>query len=438
MSANNMSDEELDNLFRKSAEGFDPPFDPEAWKAMDQKLDQVQARVPWYKRVLPLILLLSVLLVPLLITQLKDEKTKPTQKEDAVVAVETPPATAATPLGQPAHQDETTEMAGAGEGKLAAELEGSVESPAPASLPPSTAIAASVKGEIYHTEKAGLPLKHDKSQQDILLPVYTVPFRDVYITDSLLSEAVATANGAEALPQQQTAEQPLHGMADSTARVEAAPAPVAAESSKSKKTSPFARTIRLAVLAAPDLTTVKFRNPDAVSVNAGVVVGVPLTKRLSIVTGVVWANKVYGASPEDYNPGAGYWQGKRIPDAIDARCRVLDIPLNLEYRLLQRNRSALAVQAGFSSYIMLDEEYTYIYGSGYRTYEKTWEVRNQNRHWFKVQNISLSYTHHLTPSLFIGAEPFVKIPLSGIGAGNVKLTSAGIFFTAGYTLPLRK
>jgi hypothetical protein len=431
-----MSDEELDNLFRKSAEGFEPPFDPEAWKAMDQKLDQAQVRVPWYKRLLPLILLLSVLLVPLLITQLKDEEIEPPQEQDAAVALETPQATAATPLGQPAHQDETTEMAGAGEGNLAAELEGSVESPAPASLPPSTAKAAAVKVEASKADEVDLPLKHDESQREDLPPASTVPSRDIYSIDSLFSEAVATDN--EAAPEQHTVEQPLAKVADSVALTNTAPTAVAADSSKAKKTSPFARTIRVAVLAAPDLTTVKFRSPDAVSANAGLAVGVPLTNRLSIVTGIVWANKVYGASPEDYNPSPDYWQGKKTPNAIDARCKVLDIPLNLEYRLLQRNKSALALQAGLSSYIMLDEKYAYIYGSGYSTYTKTRKISNQNRHWFKVQNISLSYTHHLTPSLFIGAEPFVKIPLGGIGAGNVKLTSAGVFITAGYNLPLRK
>ncbi|OZI05935.1 hypothetical protein BWI93_22750 [Siphonobacter sp. BAB-5385] len=33
-----MSDDQLDDLFRQAASGYEPPFDPEAWKRMEQKL----------------------------------------------------------------------------------------------------------------------------------------------------------------------------------------------------------------------------------------------------------------------------------------------------------------------------------------------------------------------------------------------------------------
>ena len=81
-----MSDEELDNLFRKSAEHLDPPFDPEAWKAMERKLDQATVRAPWYRRYWPLgLLLLLLLLAPLMVSQLKDETLTPAQNETAAV-----------------------------------------------------------------------------------------------------------------------------------------------------------------------------------------------------------------------------------------------------------------------------------------------------------------------------------------------------------------
>lgn len=421
-----MSDEELDGLFKKSVESFEPPFDPEAWKAMEQKLDQAQVHAPRYKRNLPL-LLLSLILTLLMVTQLKDENFTPADEEVAAVAQKTPQATANTPLGQPAHKAEAAAMAGAKKARPATPAE-MFESATPRK--PGKAEATAKPGA-YKAAAVVRPSDKEAPQ-----PALAAPAREV--DDAVPSETVEIKMIDNGQPEQPMAAQQPEEAADSAALEHAAPEAVAADSNRKKKTSPFARSIRLAVIAAPDFTTVKFRNPEAISANVGVVVGVPLTNRLSLVTGMVWANKVYGAAPEDYNPGPDYWQGKKIPDAIDARCRVLDILLNLEYRLLQRNKSTLAVQAGLSSYIMLDEKYTYIYGTGYGTYEKTWEVQNQNRHWFKVQNISLSYTHHLTPSFFVGAEPYIKIPLSGVGAGNVKLTSAGIFISAGYNLSLKK
>ncbi len=433
-----MSDEELDNLFRKSAEHLDPPFDPEAWKAMERKLDQATVRAPWYRRYWPLGLLL-LLLAPLLVLQLKDDSVTPAQNETAAVAPETPQAAAIAPQEQPAHVAENPEVAGAGTEQPRAEAEKLTT----AASAPAVKAKAAVAPAIYGRPPAVYPVVYEETavmqpaEKEAKQPAYALPATAGYIADTAYAAALEAGSIADTAAGPYIAQQSLAEAMDSAVWEKSTPA-VAADSSKEKKASPFFRSIRVALLAAPDFTTVRFKNPDAVSANAGVVVGVPLTERLSLVTGVVWANKVYGASPQDYNPRPDYWQGRKLPDAIDARCQVLDIPLNLEYRLLQRNKSTLAVQAGLSSYIMLDEKYTYIYGSGYGKYEKVWEVRNQNRHWFKVQNISLSYTHHLTPSLFVGAEPFVKIPLADIGAGHVKLTSAGVFFTAGYTLPLRK
>jgi hypothetical protein len=87
---------------------------------------------------------------------------------------------------------------------------------------------------------------------------------------------------------------------------------------------------------------------------------------------------------------------------------------------------------------MLDEEYTYNYTYGTKPYSKTKEISHQNEHWFGVQNLSAGYYRKLSPAFSVGVEPFVKIPLSGIGNGNVRLTSAGIFVTAGYTISLKR
>lgn len=428
-----MSDEELDGLFRKSVERFNHPFEPEAWQAMAQKLDQAQVRAPWYKRLLPL-LLLPLLPLLLLITLKTDEKPAPApDNTPAAVVAESQEAGAVLPQHPVAAAKKQritgTATAGAANNALAQRIPPK----------PGQAEAALQKKQRALAEAVEPPAPGKGSQ-----PVYAQPVKEQesYIRPKPVRLSSNTASNFETLQAEQlTLTLPGALAEQSVADSDNLPLPtpeLAADSSRRKKASPFAKSLRLALVAAPDMTTVKFKNPDAISANAGIMIGLPLTNRLSLVTGAVWANKVYSATPGDYNPGADYWQGKTIPTAIEARCRVLDLPLNLEYRLLQHQKSTLALQAGLSSYIMLDEKYTYLYGSGYGTYEKVWEVRNQNKHWFKVQNISVSYTYQLMPALYIGAEPFVKIPLADIGAGNVKLSSAGVFLTAGYTLPLRK
>ncbi|ALJ00149.1 hypothetical protein DC20_15715 [Rufibacter tibetensis] len=53
MNWSNISDEELDRLFKASADNFDLPFVQEAWTAMDQKLEMVLERHSWFRRFFP-------------------------------------------------------------------------------------------------------------------------------------------------------------------------------------------------------------------------------------------------------------------------------------------------------------------------------------------------------------------------------------------------
>ena len=46
MSTENMPEEELDDLFRRAASGYHPEFDPEAWQAMEKKLDAQAGAAP--------------------------------------------------------------------------------------------------------------------------------------------------------------------------------------------------------------------------------------------------------------------------------------------------------------------------------------------------------------------------------------------------------
>jgi hypothetical protein len=60
---------------------------------------------------------------------------------------------------------------------------------------------------------------------------------------------------------------------------------------------------------------------------------------------------------------------------------------------------------------------------------KSWTFNNANKHFFTILNLSAGYQRKLNRSLSLTAEPYIKIPLDGIGFGNLKLNSAGIAIT---------
>jgi hypothetical protein len=142
-----------------------------------------------------------------------------------------------------------------------------------------------------------------------------------------------------------------------------------------------------------------------------------------------YASKVYFAGPDDYQP-ARPWKYRK-PERIEGECRVLDLPLHLRYKILLKEKYAMYVVTGLSSYLMRHEQYEYMY-PGYP--DVYWSAPTRNNHWFGVVNLSLGYERKLSRRFSLQVEPYVKLPLAGVGAGKVKLFTTGAFFVLKYQL----
>lgn len=177
----------------------------------------------------------------------------------------------------------------------------------------------------------------------------------------------------------------------------------------------------LGITIGPDLNVAPSFNYGNVGFNAGMLAHYYFNQHWFVTTGVVYSKKLYGATDKDYNiPGnaASYGLVK-----VNANCDVLDIPLNVNYTFLQVNNNTLSATLGLSNYIMLKEKYQYIYKSS-PEWEKT--VENQNQHYLAILNVGALYQHPAGKRLIIGVQPYAKIPLHGVGLGQVKLYSAGL------------
>lgn len=116
-------------------------------------------------------------------------------------------------------------------------------------------------------------------------------------------------------------------------------------------------------------------------------------------------------------------------NAYDASLLGLDFPINLKYVLLQ-NKRELYVVAGVSSNLFIDEAYTYNYeysdyssSSSYPN-KKTTENAN-NFDLARMLNFSVGFGYPVGKNR-LSFEPFVKYPLGGMGAQNIRFGSAGV------------
>ncbi|NII84769.1 hypothetical protein [Pedobacter sp. SG908] len=180
----------------------------------------------------------------------------------------------------------------------------------------------------------------------------------------------------------------------------------------------------LSILAAPDLTSVQKSGKSSLSGGFGVEATLFLTKKLSVTTGAVYAKKIYDSDFSQYKPNSNY-VFKVNPANIHANCDVIDIPINVNYKVFDGRRNAISISTGLSSYLMLKEKYSYSYNGVYQG-PQSYEVRNQNQHYLGIANVGVEFQHKINNNLSISAKPFMKIPLTDIGYGNSRLSSTGV------------
>ncbi len=88
----------------------------------------------------------------------------------------------------------------------------------------------------------------------------------------------------------------------------------------------------------------------------------------------------------------------------------------------------MKANAGLSSYFMKRENYSYTFQRNGISNEWHLSYKNSSHNLFSVLNIGASYNQHITKSLLFRIQPYIKIPIGGIGMGRLPITSSGVYF----------
>lgn len=205
------------------------------------------------------------------------------------------------------------------------------------------------------------------------------------------------------------------------------------DSVKNKKSSgPKKKSqLILTLSAGPDASFTPDGKPGPLIAVTGAGIGYIYRERLSIRAGFYNAKKIYTASPAAYNPPANFYNYYPFLTKVDANCRVYEIPVSLGYHFGARKNHSWFASASLSSYLMKRETYDYFYKtSAWGTVqERKWSISNKNEHLFSVLGFSAGYQRKISNRISFIAEPYFRMPMSGVGYGKVKLNSAGVLFS---------
>lgn len=191
-----------------------------------------------------------------------------------------------------------------------------------------------------------------------------------------------------------------------------------------KKPLGFRPQYALSVLASQELNGVGSLQQATGGYNIGLLFKAQLVKKFSITTGANYSVKPYSLPFSEYHTA---YQFKNAPESVSADCRILDIPINIDYQLYNKGRNKFSVGTGLSSYIMLHESYTYDYGSSGTLYGPSYyAVKNRGKYFFSIMNLEASYERKINSKVGISLQPYLKMPLSNIGYSQVRIETFGM------------
>ena len=204
-----------------------------------------------------------------------------------------------------------------------------------------------------------------------------------------------------------------------------------AKNGRKKERNGFAGNFGLTFSAGPGFSFVEMSKPGKLSLTYGAGLQYNFTKRLTVQAGFYVSKKLYSSDSANYNPPGSFWNYYPGMNNIEANCKVYELPLSLLYQFKQNNKHNFYAGAGISSYLMKSEVYDFSYktAAGQPAY-RSYTLINKNKHYFSTLSFAGGYRYQLSKRISFAAEPYVKIPLTGVGFGNVKLKSAGVLFTA--------
>ncbi|HSZ33843.1 MAG TPA: outer membrane beta-barrel protein [Puia sp.] len=187
------------------------------------------------------------------------------------------------------------------------------------------------------------------------------------------------------------------------------------------------------LFGGPDLSSVKLQSVSQLGFSLGIMVGYHFNKRFAVETGLMWDKKYYYSSGEYFDKS-----GTRIPSNVnilnvDGSCNMFEIPLNFRYDFATSNNHGFYVKGGLSSYLMKKENYNMLLGHPGYERDSAYSYNNSSRDIFSILQLSGGYERSIGTNTSIWIEPYLKIPLQGIGIGNMPISSAGFYVGISYS-----
>ncbi len=435
-----MQSEEFDNKTREAAEHHHPAYDEKAWEKMEQLLNKhLPQRKDGRRRPAMILLFLLLLGGAGILLVAKPWRSNTSTASTGSKKPLTSPDVSSESKGRQENLNKNSSPVDLSKNVAAKETQRSISTPSSISIKsiPNKQSKAQNKLAGIAKEKVEVITNSKNQLHKVAIPnpenvSVTKKAQLVPETKPLINKIISAGNHpqkdvASVDPKVDQVTKHDGEVNDQKIEDKTVAAKLKKPNSKSKKQNSFFFTLS----AGPELSSVDWESLDRVKVMVGFGVGYSFANRITVRTGIFSSRKIYSANPYDYHPPDYFWQYYPDLKGVDADCKVLEVPLSIAYNFGRTENHNWFGSVGMSSYFMKRETYDYRYknSSGQLL---TWEstMRNRTKHYFSVLALSGGYERKINKTITLMAEPFVRIPLIGVGFGKVKLSTAGVLFSA--------
>jgi hypothetical protein len=212
------------------------------------------------------------------------------------------------------------------------------------------------------------------------------------------------------------------------------------------------KNIRLGLLVGPQASS---NQASGMSLGAGVMSEFSISKRLKLDVGVTYAS--HSMTPDNGLPRTATMDSPQSeafaslsnsPRLIDSNAELnfsgLDIPVNLKYKVVDKEKSGLFLITGLSSMVYFDQQATETMAvNSYfnantdgqlefqrtvqqYTHEATPESAADGVDLGRMLNLSVGYEYNLKNGTYISIEPYYKLPLGDMTFANQQFSIGGL------------
>jgi len=478
-----LHDKDLDRLSRNAAEHYEMDFGPSGWERLEKRLDQELPQQKKRRRFLFWLLFIVVTtggaltgllinsqpVVPLASNQIQ---TGPAQREVNRLAgsdehINTPEAGANNPAianGKPATPGSAIKPVTPAAEKPSEEPAGGQQPVAPGSITgvdkaktprlnsvtkkPATVVdnkpvtgkqatkKPAITKNIAASNKPAIAQNKPVTNKSIKALNKPVTYKPIINKNKPVTAEPTIAHINPAIPgSPPTLQPPVFTPENTASPSKTTPSPDSTAAAKPPAIPhQYKQPIELGVVAGPDISTVSFGPLYKTGYNVGISVGYRFNDRWSINASAIYTRKYYQADSNTFHAPKHTYIDYVDLDVLKGYCAMWDFPVNIRYEFSLNDKRRFFASAGASTYLMKHQRYNYWYwqrGTGIYS-DSSWGSDKIKRYAFSVLNLSVGYEKMVSKHFSIQAEPYIKIPLQGMGFGNMKIGSYGMLFSLKY------